>query len=67
VYAALWRRLPGNRLAKAAQAALLFLAVTAWLFLWVFPRLTPYLPYEDVTVVPSSTATTATGPRGRTP
>jgi len=61
VYAALWRRLPGNRLAKSAQALGLLLGVIAVLFLWVFPRLTPYLPFEDVTVErPSTTSSTST-------
>lgn len=50
MYAALWRRLPGNRLVKSLLALLLFLAVVAVLFTWVFPAITPYQPFENVTV-----------------
>lgn len=59
MYAALWRALPGNRWAKSAESLLLFLAVVAILFLWVFPLVTPYLPFENVTVQPSSSPTTS--------
>ena len=54
MYAAIWRRLPGARLAKAAQCLVLVLAFVAFCFLWLFPTITPYLPFEDVTVEPSS-------------
>lgn len=50
MYAALWRRLPGSRLVKSLIALLLFLAVVAVLFVWVFPAVVPYLPFENVTV-----------------
>lgn len=50
MYAALWRALPGGRLAKSLEALLLALAVVAILFLWVFPAVTPYLPFENVTI-----------------
>ena len=52
MYAALWRRLPGNRLAKAAQSLLLFALVVALLFLVIFPWANQYLPFDDVTVTP---------------
>ncbi|MEI2825104.1 MAG: hypothetical protein V9F04_00910 [Dermatophilaceae bacterium] len=54
MYAALWRALPGNRLVKALLCLLLFALVVAVLFLWVFPTVTPYLPFNDVTVVPDN-------------
>lgn len=61
MYAALWRVLPGNRWVKGVESLVLFLAVVALLFLVVFPKVTPLLPYENVTVeTPSSTATTST-------
>lgn len=45
-------------MARTLQALLLFLLVVAVLFLWVFPAVTPYLPYEDVTVTPPSPTST---------
>ncbi|MEO7060197.1 MAG: hypothetical protein ABI083_10775 [Lapillicoccus sp.] len=57
MYAALWRALPGGRWVKAGESLLLALAVVTVLFLWVFPLVTPYLPFENVTVQsPSSTS-----------
>ncbi len=56
MYAALWRRLPGGRAAKSLQMLLLAVAVVAVLFLWVFPTVTPHLPFENVTIdAPSPT------------
>ncbi|WP_411285738.1 hypothetical protein [Lapillicoccus sp.] len=52
MYAALWRVLPGNRWAKAGQSLVLFLVVVALLFVVVFPAITPYLPFENVTIEP---------------
>lgn len=57
MYGALWRALPGSRLAKSIQAVLLALGFVALLFFWVFPLVTPYLPINDVTVEPVPTAT----------
>ena len=56
MYAALWRRLPGGRLAKTLQALALLAAVVAVLFLWVFPAVAPHLPFEDVTIEPTTGA-----------
>ena len=67
MYAALWRALPGNRWAKSAESGLLFLVAVAILFLWVFPLVTPYLPFENVTVQPSSSPATTPNPTGATP
>jgi len=59
MYAALWRALPGRRWLKSVESLLLFLAVVALLFLWVFPAITPFLPFEHVTVEsPSAVPTT---------
>ena len=56
MYAALWRRLPGGRLARVIQALVLVSVVVAILFLWVFPAVTPHLPFEDVTIEPTTGA-----------
>lgn len=50
MYAALWRALPGPRWAKALQCLLLALAVVAVLFTWVFPAVSPLLPFTGNTV-----------------
>jgi hypothetical protein len=50
MYAALWRRLPGGRLGKSVSALVLFAATVVVLFGWVFPAVSPHLPFEDVTV-----------------
>ena len=54
MYAALWRLFPGGRLAKTLQALLLFAVVVAILFIWVFPAVAPHLPFEDVTIEPTT-------------
>ena len=65
MYAALWRRLPGARLGKSLSALVLFAATVVVLFGWVFPAVSPHLPFEDVTVQtpatgsPSSTSTSS--------
>jgi len=56
MYAALWRALPGGRLAKSAQCLVLFLLVVAVLFVWVFPAVATRLPFENVTVEPGARA-----------
>lgn len=59
MYGALWRALPGGRVAKAALSLLLALVFVAVCFFWLFPLVTPYLPINDVTVeAPTSTVTT---------
>ena len=50
MYTWLWRHLPGPTAARIALALLLFVAVVAVLFLWVFPWIEPRLPFTDVTV-----------------
>jgi len=56
MYAALWRRLPGTRLAKALQAFVLLVVVVAVLFFWVFPVVTLHLLFADVTIEPTTGA-----------
>jgi hypothetical protein len=50
MYGWLWRHLPGPTPVRALIALVLFLAVVAVLFLWVFPWLEPRLPFTRVTV-----------------
>jgi hypothetical protein len=56
MYGWLWRRLPGPTAVRVVIALLLFLAVVAVLFLWVFPWVEPRLPFTDVTVDESAAA-----------
>ncbi len=50
MYAALWRLLRGGRGLKAVQLFVLAAAVVFVLFVWVFPAVTPHLPFENVTI-----------------
>jgi hypothetical protein len=56
VYVWIWRHLPGNRLVKSLLCLLLFVGVVALLFFYVFPWVEPKLPFNDVTVDPSSSS-----------
>lgn len=50
MYGWLWRRLPGGRGARAAQAFVLFCIVVALLMLVIFPAVEPHLPFGRDTV-----------------
>lgn len=50
MYAALWRHLPGPAWARVLQSVLLLAAVIAFCFLWLFPRIAPYMPFNETTV-----------------
>jgi hypothetical protein len=50
VYVWIWRHLPGPLAVRLLLAVLLLAAVVAVLFLVVFPRVEPLLPFSDVTV-----------------
>lgn len=50
MYSSLWRVLPGNGLAKAIQALLLFAVVVYVCFQWVFPAIAPIVPFNENTV-----------------
>jgi hypothetical protein len=63
MYAALWRSLPGPPAAKAPQCLVLATAAVAFCFLWLFPRIAPYMPFNDGTV---DTPTTGQTSRART-
>ena len=62
MYAALWRRLPGGRLGKSVSALVLFAATVVVLFGWVFPAVSPHLPFEDVTVQSPATGSPSSSP-----
>jgi len=50
IYAAIWRALPGPLVVRLLLALVLVLAVVAVLFVWVFPRIAPLMPFNDNTV-----------------
>ena len=50
MYAALWRVLPGPTAVKVLEAFVLLLLVLVVLFQWVFPWVSPYMPFNDNTV-----------------
>jgi hypothetical protein len=72
MYGPLWRILPGPTWARLLQVLVLIVAAIAFCFLWLFPRINPYLPFSQNTVdsaatapaatVPSTTGSAATGP-----
>lgn len=49
-YGLLWRLLPGPRVVKVAEALVLAVAAVAALFIWLFPLIAPYMPFNDTTV-----------------
>ena len=50
MYVWIWRKLPGGVPGKIIGSLILFLAVVAVLFLFVYPWLDPRLPFNHVTV-----------------
>lgn len=63
LYSALWRALPGRPAVKALQALVLVVLAVAVLFVWVFPRIAPLMPFNDNTVGASPASGTATSLR----
>lgn len=59
MYASLWRVLPGPWPVKALQCLILLAAVVAVCFLWLFPAVAPYMPFNDNTI---STGAQSAGP-----
>jgi hypothetical protein len=61
MYGWLWRHFPGGVLGKVLCSLALTAVAMAVLFLFVFPRVEPLLPFQDVTVdtgpTPTPTAT----------
>ena len=52
MYRWLWRALPGPAAVRVALLAVLALALVAVCFTWVFPAVSPLLPFTDSTVGP---------------
>ena len=50
MYGWLWRHLPGPTPARVVLAAALVAAVLVACFLWVYPAVAPYMPFNDTTV-----------------
>lgn len=50
MYGWLWRHLPGPVLVRVLIAAVLAAAVLAACFLWVYPAIAPYMPFNETTV-----------------
>jgi hypothetical protein len=59
MYGWVWRRLPGPWPAKLVGALVLLGAAVALLFLVVFPRVGPKLPFDHVTVDPPAASNPA--------
>jgi hypothetical protein len=56
VYGWLWRTFPGGVIGKLLCSLVLAAAAVALLFLVVFPRVEPLLPFQDVNVDTGSTS-----------
>ena len=50
MYGWLWRHLPGTTLVRSAILAVAALILLAICFEWVFPALSPFMPFNDTTV-----------------
>jgi hypothetical protein len=50
MYAALWRLLPGPWPVKALLSLVLVVAVVAVCFLWLFPAIAQYMPFNGNSV-----------------
>ncbi len=50
VYGWLWRHLPGPTPVRLVLAVLLALAVLAACFVWVYPAVAPFMPFNQTTV-----------------
>jgi hypothetical protein len=67
MYAALWRVLPGPVAAKVVQCLVIVALVVAFCFLWLFPRIAPYVPFNDGTVDTRTSSQTAEPGHRHTP
>ncbi len=50
MYGWLWRHLPGPAVVRVLIAALLAAAALAACFLWLYPAIAPYMPFNETTV-----------------
>lgn len=57
LYGWLWRAFPGGWIGKLLCSFGAVVVALLLLFLVVFPRVEPLLPYQDVTVTPAPSAT----------
>jgi len=62
VYTWLWRHFPGGLPGKLLSSLVLIAVAVAVLFLVVFPRVEPLLPFQDVTVQTGPSATPVATP-----
>jgi hypothetical protein len=56
MYGWLWRTFPGGRIGKVLCSVLLAAVAIGVLFVVVFPRVEPLLPFQDVNVDTGSTS-----------
>ena len=61
MYTWIWRKLPGPTALKTVEALVLLVVVVLVLFVVVFPWLEPRLPFNDVTITDSPSASASTG------
>ncbi|MGL4174205.1 MAG: hypothetical protein ACRCTR_09090 [Actinomycetota bacterium] len=50
MYGWIWRHLPSPRVVRLTSAVLLIVLVITALFVWVFPAVEPYMPFNNNTV-----------------
>lgn len=50
MYGWLWRHLPGPTAVRVLVLAVAAFAVLAACFLWVFPAVAPFMPFNETTV-----------------
>lgn len=50
MYGWLWRHLPGPAPVRLLISAVLAVGVLAACFLWVYPAIAPYMPFNETTV-----------------
>lgn len=50
MYGPLWRLLPGPWQVKALLSLILVIGVVAVCFLWLFPVIAPYMPFNSYSV-----------------
>lgn len=62
MYSWIWRSLRGGVAGKLLGSTVLLLAAVALLFVVVFPRIEPLLPFSDVTVDTTPAPAATAGP-----
>ncbi len=50
MYGWIWRHLPGPLVVRLLLALVAIVAVVAVCFVWLFPVVAPYVPFNDTTV-----------------